>query len=105
MKKLMLVLSLIALVSVGSFAQERTPKVNARQHTQHGRIHQGKNNGELTHREAHLLRQEQKHIRKSERRIKADGDVTARERKRLDRQQDRASRHIRRAKNNELTLN
>lgn len=101
----MLVLSLITLVSLGSFAQERTPKVNARQHNQHGRIHQGKNSGELTHREAHLLRKEQNHIRRSERRAKADGDVTARERNRLDKKQDRASRHIRKAKNNELTLN
>lgn len=105
MKKLILIFSLSMLISFVSFGQERTPKVNGRQHVQHGRINQGKQNGEITHREAHLLRKEQKHIRMSERRAKADGDVSAKERRRLDRQQDRASRHIHRAKDNELTQN
>lgn len=105
MKKLILIFSLGMIISFVSFGQERTPKLNSRQHVQHGRIDHGKHNGELTHREAHLLRKEQKHIRMSERRAKADGDVSVKERRRMDRQQDRASRHIRRAKNNELTLN
>lgn len=93
------------LISLLSFGQERTPKVNSRQQVQHGRINYGKHSGELTHQETHLLKKEQKHIRMTERRAKADGDVSTKERRRLDRKQDRASRHIRRAKNNELTLN
>lgn len=105
MKKLILIFSVSMFISLVSFGQERTPKVNSRQHVQHGRIDHGKQNGELTHREAHLLRKEQKHIRMSERRAKADGDVSVQERRRLDRKQDRAGRHIRRATNNELTLN
>jgi hypothetical protein len=105
MKKVILIFSMGMLFSLASIAQERTPRVNERQQTQQGRIHHGRNSGDLTHREATLLRREQKRIRMSERRVKADGDVTATERRRLDRQQDRASRHIRRAKNNELTRN
>jgi hypothetical protein len=105
MKKVIIIFSMGMLFSLASFAQERTPKVNERQQNQQGRIQHGRNSGDLTQREATLLRREQKRIRMSERRVKADGDVTATERRRLDRQQDRASRHIKRAKNNELTRN
>jgi hypothetical protein len=102
MKKIMLIFSMSMVFTIASLAQERTPKVNARQHAQQGRIQQGKNSNELTPGETALLRKEQRHIRRSERRAKADGDVTLAERKRLDNKQDRASRHIRRAKNNEV---
>jgi hypothetical protein len=105
MKKTMVIFSMFMLLSVVSFSQEPTPKVNERQRTQQSRIQQGKQNSELTHRETSLLRKEQKHIRRSERRAKTDGDVTASERRRLDRQQDRASRHIHKAKNNEVKPN
>jgi hypothetical protein len=47
------------------------------------------------------LKKEQRHIRRSEHRAKTDGDVTVSERRRLDRKQDRANRHIHRAKNND----
>jgi hypothetical protein len=105
MKKIILIFFASALFNFVSYAQERMPKVDARQKTQNTRIHQGKNNDEITRREASLLRKEQKHIRRSERRAKSDGDVTTMERRRLDRKQDRASRHIHRAKNNEVTSN
>jgi hypothetical protein len=49
-----------------------------------------------------LLNKQQRHIRRSERRAKADGDVTVREKARLERKQDRASRNVRRAKNNDI---
>jgi len=84
MKKLILIFSMSMVLSIASLAQERTPKVNARQHNQQGRIHQGKNSNELTPGETALLRKEQRHIRRSEQRAKADGDVTVAERKRLD---------------------
>ncbi len=86
------------LYSLALFAQEQTPKVNARQHAQRGRIQQGKNNLDQTRGETALLRSEQRHIRRSERRAKADGRVTRMERRRLDAKQDRASRHIHRAR-------
>lgn len=101
----MLFFSMAMVLSMVSFAQERTPKVNERQRTQQSRIQQGNQSSELTHRETSLLRKEQKHIRRSERRAKADGAVTVSERRRLDRKQDQASRHIHKAKNNEVKPN
>jgi hypothetical protein len=105
MKKVIVVFIMTAFVSVSAWAQEGTPKVDARQKNQHARIHHGKNSDEQTRRETALLRKEQKHIRRAERRAKADGDVTGVERRKLDRKQDRASRHIRRANNNDANPN
>jgi hypothetical protein len=101
----MVIFSMSMFLGVISYAQERTPNVNDRQSAQQDRIQQGRNSGELTRNETALLRKEQKHIRIGERRSKADGDVTMAERRRLSKKQDRASRHIRRAKNNEVTSN
>jgi len=101
MKKTFFILSFFTFIVIGSQAQESTPKADARQKHQRARIHEGRTDGDLTHRESAMLNKQQRHIRKSERRAKADGDVTARERKKLDRKQDRANRHIHRAKNNE----
>jgi hypothetical protein len=96
----------IACLPVGkALAQERTPRVNTRQAVQQTRIAEGKRSGELTRGESRALRAEQRHIRRAERRSKADGDVTVGERRRLERKQDRANRHIRRAKNNGLDNN
>jgi hypothetical protein len=102
MKRTILFFTFILLINVSLFAQEPTPKVDARQNTQQARIQQGKQSGEISRREAARVRKEQKHIRRTERRAKADGDVTTAERRKLDRKQDRASRHIRRANNNEV---
>lgn len=103
MKKIILV-PFIFLSSI-AFSQERTPRVNTRQAAQQTRIAEGRATGELNRREAVALRTEQRHIRRSERRAKADGDVTMAERRRVERKQDRASRHIRRAKHNEADAN
>ena len=104
MKKAIILATFILAAAV-AFAQERTPRVNAREATQQTRIVEGRASGELTKGETKALRTEQRHIRRSERRAKADGDVTARERRKLDRKQDRANRHIRRAKHNNLDNN
>jgi hypothetical protein len=58
--------------------------------------------GEVTPGEATMLKGEQRHIRRLERRAKADGTITPREKLRLERKQNRASRHIHRAKNNSI---
>ena len=60
-------------------AQTGTPKVDA---------------GEITKPEAKKLRAQQKHIRRTERAMKADGQMTKKEKKVLDRKQDRASENI-----------
>jgi hypothetical protein len=93
------------LIATIAFSQERTPRADVRQATQQTRIAQGHASGELTRHETRALRTEQRHIRRSERRVKADGDVTVAERRRLDRKQDRATRNIRRAKNNPVDTN
>jgi len=91
------------LLSIISWAQETTPRVDVRQGGQRARIHEGRANGDLTNKEAAALNSQQRHIRRSERRVKADGTVTASESSRLARKQNRANRHIRGAKHNGVT--
>lgn len=68
--------------------------IDRRQAIQDHRIEQGRRTGELTRLEAWRLRQEQARIAEMERRAKADGVVTYRERQVIKRAQDDASRHI-----------
>ncbi len=105
MKKSILI-AIVVLSTAGiSLAQDRTQRVDNRQTVQRERIHQGRASGEVTRSEAAALNADQRHIRRAERRSRADGDVTAREKRRLDRHQDRASRRIHRAKHNQADAN
>lgn len=76
--------------------------VDARQHRQHHRIRAGRRAGEITRGEARQLYRQQARIARMERRITADGHVTGRERRHLDRALDRASRQIRQARPNDI---
>ena len=105
MKKSIILISAFSIIALAGFSQDRTPRANARQAAQQARIAEGKRSGEVTQGESALLRSEQRHIRRSERRAKADGEVSIRERRRLERKQDKANRHIRRAKNNSIDNN
>jgi hypothetical protein len=78
----------------------RTPGIRRQQAVEHQRIRQGVRNGALTAREARLLTREQVRIERHERRAKADGVVTVRERARLRAELHAASRHIYRLKHN-----
>jgi hypothetical protein len=99
MKTLMAVAALTVLVAGSAFADGvRDPRVNARQHNQHARIHQGVKSGELTRREAHKVREEQRDVRQLERAYKSDGKLTHRERADLHHEQNQASRDIYRQK-------
>jgi hypothetical protein len=100
MKKGMILIPAFVLVAFVAISQERTPRVDTRQTAQQTRIAEGRATGELTRNETRTLRMEQRHLRRVERRAKADGDVSIVERRRLAHKQDRASRHIRRAKHN-----
>ena len=100
MKKIALLIVVSFLFVFTAQAQRETPKVDKRQKIQKERIFHGIHNGELTRKEARLLAKEQKHIKRAERRAESDGIVTKRERIRLDRKQDRASRHITKTKHN-----
>jgi len=93
----------LMLFSVISWAQETAPRADVRQGAQRARIREGRATGDLTNKEAAVLNSEQRHIRRSERRVKADGTVTAAESSRLARKQNSANRHIRRTKHNEAT--
>jgi hypothetical protein len=88
----------LLLMAGKSFAQS-TPVADERQQAQQARIREGVVSGDLSRAETARLRAEQRHIRRTERRAKADGKVTARERAKIQQKQNRASRDIRRQKN------
>ena len=100
-KKLSIVAAslLVAGLTVSTVASaEATPRADQRQQNQAARIRQGVGSGELTARETHRLVKGQRHVNRLERGAKADGDVTAAERVRIEKAQDRQSRRIYRQK-------
>ena len=87
----------VALISISVLAiadWAHAGRVNNRQANQRSRIAQGVKSGELTHGEAKKLRAEERHIRRVERRAKADGEMTPAERARIEKLQDKASHDI-----------
>jgi hypothetical protein len=78
-------------------------RVDRRQAKQRARIRDGRQDGELTRKEAGRLKREQRHVNRLENRFGSDGRYSPRERRILEKKQDRASRHIKRAKNNDRT--
>ena len=83
----------------------RTPGVNRRQERQQQRIGQGIHSGELTGRETLRLERNAREIRQDEREARSDGVVTTRERAGLQRELNRESHLIYRAKHNERDRN
>jgi uncharacterized sporulation protein YeaH/YhbH (DUF444 family) len=75
-----------------------TPMINQHEASQQERIKQGKQSGELTKHEARRLRAEQKLIDRKQQRAASDGTVTAAERQRIRKMQDRAGEDIYRQK-------
>lgn len=99
--KNLILATLLAAVATAGFAQgaaPATPGIDQRQANQDKRIDQGVASGALSAREARRLERQQNAIERAEARAKSDGTVTARERQRLHNQQDRTSRHIYRQK-------
>jgi hypothetical protein len=100
-KRILLVVAAVALASLGAeIASAGTPRIDRREVRQHVRIHQGVRSGQLTRVEAARLRAGQRHVHRMERRAKADGCVTFRERARITRAQNHESRVIYRLKHN-----
>jgi len=89
----------LAVASIGAFAQGgmATPRVDQREANQQARIDAGVASGQLTRREARGLERELAQIRAAGRHARSDGVVTPRERRQLERLQDRASANIRAA--------
>ena len=91
----------IVCASFGSaYAQDKTPVVDQREKNQQERINQGIKSGELTKGEATRLEVQQGKVKVDEAKAKSDGIVTAKERAKLKREQNRASRNIYRKKHN-----
>ena len=80
-------------LSVATLAQN-TPRVDKRERHQQKRIHQGVRSGELTRREARRMERQQAVTHAEEAAAKADGKVTKRERRHLNRRENRTSRRI-----------
>jgi hypothetical protein len=104
----------LAAVSAASLAQTpvpapepvpprgtNTPLIDKHEANQQERIQQGRQSGELTKHEARRLRAEQKLIDRKQKRAEADGTVTAAERQRIRKMQDRAGEDIHRQKHDD----
>ena len=96
MKKSVVFAALAVLVSGSVLAG--TPRYDARQQHQQERIVNGVQNGELTARETRRLAAGQVHLNRVERRAKADGVVTGRERAHMQHEANQQSRRIHRQK-------
>ena len=99
-------LALGSLLLAGSPAAAQSvyaPNVDQREAYQQQRIQQGIDSGALTPGETRYLEREQGRIDRAEDRMSADGNLSPRERERLNQMQNRASRDINRLENNNRT--
>ena len=99
--------ALLTLAGASAFAQApasapgaNTPRIDQREANQQARIANGAANGGLTAPETQRLEKQQGRIDNAEAKAKADGTVTAKERRRLTAMQDGASRDIHRKRHN-----
>ena len=96
----LLVLGAITLGVSAAGANTDTQRMHRRDVTQRERIRAGWRKGDLTRGERRHLRHGQAHIRRMERRAGRDGSISPRERRRIERAQDRQSRRIYRLRHN-----
>jgi len=99
-------LTLAAAMTAGIACAAPTddPGIQQREQNQQQRIQQGIGSGQLTPREAGRLEAGQARIEQRESRMKADGVLTRSERRKLTREQNRASRAIYRKKHNDRAV-
>lgn len=100
MKKMIVGLTLVGLIGVFGMSSAWAGHVGERQILQGRRIHQGVHSGALTCNEARHLVREQHRIQHAKQFAWSDGRLTPRERVRLEKMQNRSSRHIYRLKHN-----
>ena len=103
MKRAVVLCTLLALGVVFTSAQTATPRVTKRQVTQQARIKEGVKSGQLTPAETRRLERQQAKIAVDKSKAKSDGVVTPKERTKLTKEQNRASRRIARLKHNPKT--
>jgi len=103
MKRILFIATILMFfIYFGASAQEGSTKTRVatgRQVSQKARINQGVRSGELTRKETAGLKAQQRHINRTKRQAKADGVVTRKEKREINRKQNRASRNINRQKN------
>ena len=97
---LLLVAAFAALTVTVAAANPVTPRVDRREARQGERIRDGVRSGELMRHETRQLVRGQRHVHRMELRAKADGCVTPRERRHLNRALNQQSRQIHRFKHN-----
>jgi hypothetical protein len=93
------------LAAVSALAGTNDPVIQQRELNQEKRIEQGVGSGQLTPNEAGRLDAQQARIKQTEDRMKSDGNLTAAERGKLTRMQNRANRNIYRKKHNLRSVN
>jgi hypothetical protein len=94
MKKAIVLFALLAVGLATVTAQTATPRVTKRQIHQQARIKEGVKSGELTPGETRKLERQEAKIAVDKAQAKLDGVVTPRERAKLNREQNRASRRV-----------
>jgi|SRR5688572_7952496 len=100
MKNIIFLFAFILRAGMMQAQAQNTPGVHQRQKNQRQSIQGGVISGELTRVEAASARQDQRQIRRTERRAESDGVVTSREKAKLHHKQNRASRQLRKDKQN-----
>ena len=90
-----------------AFAADNDPGIQQREVNQQNRINQGIQSGQLTPGEAGKLEAQQARIKQREARMAArdNGNLTARDKAKLTREQNRASKNIYRKKHNNRRVN
>lgn len=96
---------LMSAFAVSAFAQTNTPKIDQRQENQQQRIDNGVKSGALTAKETNNLDKREAKIEADKTAAKADGKVTAAERRKLKREENKASKAIYKKKHNARTAN
>ncbi|MGO9379129.1 MAG: hypothetical protein ACLPN1_03090 [Dissulfurispiraceae bacterium] len=100
--------SIACIFAVGSaFAAHNDPGIDQREVNQQNRINQGIQSGQLTPKEAGKLESQQASIKQREERMASrdNGNLTAKDKTKLTRQQNRASENIYNKKHNDKTAN
>jgi hypothetical protein len=104
MKKIIIISAILMIATVSQIkAQTATPVITSRQVKEQARIEKGVENKELTKAETARLEREQRKIEIEKKMAKKDGTVTPEERRFLKREQNRASRDIKRQKHDAQT--
>ncbi len=94
--------AILVLLSVSAtFANAGDRRAHERNRLQQNRIEQGVGSGELTKPEARRLERGERHIKKMEKKAEADGQVTDKEKARIEKAQDVESKRIYREKHDD----